>query len=178
MSAIALTVEGTIFSNDEHVAFMLRPGDKSHVFRLGFVLRGSEEALFPESLLDDWGHEIATVELYDWVRENGPRFPRAEIFGFDSKGRPAQCFVRDVDLMAGYACYIFELAGAAMTTGLPLDAILLPEPGFDRPRRLPSPAGIDPPLAGAGVTWWAVDPNAAVQLDLAFLDEMDNGQAV
>ncbi|UCG23452.1 MAG: hypothetical protein JSW55_15065 [Chloroflexota bacterium] len=176
MSSIALPVEGVLYARGERMAFMLRPGDKRHVIRLGFILRGAEEVLFPESLLDDWGHEISTVELYDWARENGPHFPRAEIFGFDLTGAPGQCFVREVDLMAGYACYHFEMPSAAMTSGARLDAILLPEPGSGRPRRLRTPAGVETPLADASVEWWVVDFGGAGQPDLAFLDQLDSQQ--
>ena len=48
-----------------------------------FLEQGTEREIFPESLLDDWGHEIKTLALYDWVLENGLHFPRAEIFGFE-----------------------------------------------------------------------------------------------
>ena len=178
MPAITLMVEGTLFAQDERAAFVWRPGARRYFMRLGFILRGSEVVLFPESLLDDWGHEIASVELYDWVSNNGLDFPRAEIFGYDLTGLPAQCFVREVDLMAGYACYFFESAGAAMTSGVCANAILLPEPGSGRPQRVPVPAGIDAPLAEASVEWWVVDFNVARQSDLAFLDDPDNRQAL
>jgi len=173
MSAIALQVHGNLFSHGEHTALVYRPGEKHHVIRLGFILRGSEEVLFPESLLDDWGHEINTLELYEWVRENGPHFPRAEIFGFDSTGRPAQCFIREVDLMAGYACYVFGSTAAPLAKGVRLDAILLPKPDIDQPRRLAAPPEIDEPLSQASVEWWVTDSATTGQHDLAFLVESD-----
>ena len=169
MSTIALWVEGNLFSQDEHTALLLRPGDKRHVIRLGFILRGSEQVLFPESLLDDWGHEIDSLELYAWLNENGPHFPRAEIFGFDSTGRPAQCFVREVDLMIGYACYVFGSTDEAIDTGVCLDAILLPRPDMDRPQRLAAPTEIQAPLSQAKVEWWAVESAATGQHALSFL---------
>lgn len=174
MSGFVLSVEGRLFSRDEQSALMLWPGDNQYALRLGFILRGTEEVIVPESLLDDWGHELTIPALYDWVRENGLHFPRAEIFGFDLNGRPGQCFVREVDLMAGYACYAFDSADAPLLLGMRLNAILIPKADSDRPRRLLAPVGISAPLSMAAVEWWSVDPAAVEQLDLDFLDEPDD----
>jgi hypothetical protein len=173
MSGFVLWVEGTLFSRDEQAALMLRPGETQYALRLGFILRGSEEVILPESLLDDWGHELAAPALYEWVRENGLHFPRAEIFGFELNGRPGQCFVREVDLMAGYACFAFESEDAPLASGIRLNAILIPRADSGPPRRLPAPAEISAPLSMAAAEWWSVDPAATGQPDLDYLDELD-----
>lgn len=174
MAALSFCAGGCLVSDAGRLAFIFRPGDRPYSLRLGFILRGSEEVILPESLLDDWGHEIATTELYAWVRENGPHFPRAEIFGYDSEGRSKQAYIREVDLMASYVCYAFDSADAPLSTGARLDAILLPMAGVVLPRRLASSRGIAAPLSGADVQWWAVQESADDTLKLAFLEDAND----
>jgi len=170
MSAIAQAVQGRLIDRREPAVFYLHPGNESSFIRLGFILRGSEEVILPESVLDDWGHEIATMELYAWVKENGLHFPRAEIFGYDLSGREQQCFVREIDLMAGYACYVFEAADSPLTEGRRLAAILVPGPAGAQPRPISPPSQVSAPLSRAAVKWWMVDETAVEALDLTFLE--------
>lgn len=170
MTGFVLWEEGSLFSSNENSALLLRAGDAWHALRLGFILRGSEDVLFPESLLDDWGHELGAPALYDWVNDNGIHFPRAEIFGTDLTGRPGQCFVRELDLVAGCACFAYEADDAPLASGTRLTAILIPRAGTGIPDRLAAPVNVTGPLAMAAVSWWSVDPAAAGHLDLGFLD--------
>ena len=171
MPAIFFKVEGTVLVAGKRVALMLHAEGDSHILRLGLVLRGTEEVILPESLLDDWGHEMATLELYTWLKENGTHFPRAEIFGYDLAGRARQCFVRELELLAGYPCYMYESPAVAYGSGLLLEAILLPGAAGREPERLRSPAGVISPLAEANVQWWTVDAAAAHgSPDRSFLD--------
>jgi hypothetical protein len=170
MSGLVLWEEGSLFSSGEHSAFLLRPGGTRYALRLGFILRGSEEVLFPDSLLDDWGHELTAPALYEWVRDNGHHFPRAEIFGIRLGGRPGQCFIRELDLMAGCACFAYEADSAPLASGTRLTAILTSKVGSDRPQRVPAPLGLGGLLAMAAVSWWSVDPATTAGLDLDFLD--------
>ena len=68
--------------------------DESLILRFAFVVMGTDAPLFPSFLIDDWGGEVRGLSIYNWVRENGNQFPRAEIFGFDRQGNSVQFFVR------------------------------------------------------------------------------------
>lgn len=170
MSTITFATVGRLLQDDQGAALLLQPDEREYAIRLGFILRGSEEIILPESLLDDWGHEIVARELYSWVSENGPHFPRAELFGFDPAGRRQQCFIREVDLVAGYASYVFESADAPLNTGLRLSAILVPGATGDAPKRISAPSSIAAPLSNAAVQWWSVDPAGVERSGISFLD--------
>lgn len=139
--------------------------------RFAFVTRGpgGGDHIFPSFILDDWGREIRSLALYDWVRENGQRFPRAEIFGFERDGRETQCFLRELELYARLPCYVYRSADQPVAEGLRLDAILLPHDSVQRPLRIEKPDGIERPLRAAWVTWWQI-PVEGKMLDLSQLD--------
>ncbi len=170
MPAIAFEIVGRLLVDDQGAAFLLQRGGRAYAMRLGFILRGSEEVILPDSLLDDWGHEIVSRALYSWVSENGLHFPRAEIFGFDPAGRRQQCFMREVDLPAGYASYVFETAAAPIDTGRRLSAIFIPGATGAEPKRISTPTSIAAPLSKAAVRWWSVDAAAVDDLEMHFLD--------
>lgn len=117
-----------------------------------------EEGIFPAFLLDDWGQEIKSLELYDWVRENGAQFPRAEIFGIDGNGREAQAFLRELELFGKYPCYAYEDKAAPVTAGVLVGAVVLVEGEAVEPQRVKRPAGVTGPLRYAKVRWWQVRP--------------------
>lgn len=171
MAGVLFRATGKLFSGGDRAALLFSPSGEQLVLRLGFVLRGSEAILFPESLLDDWGHEITSLELYTWTKNYGPHFPRAELFGFDTSGGPQQCFVRDLDLTSRYACFVYQGADTAFENGVRLSVLLLSEPGIDPPKRLEKPAKLTFPLREAAVEWWSVDPADAKPLALARLGE-------
>ena len=139
--------------------------------RFAFVARGpgGGDHIFPSFILDDWGREIRSLKLYDWVRENGQRFPRAEIFGFERDGRETQCFLRELELYARLPCYAYRTADQPITGGLLLKGILLPNDSVQTPLRIDTPAGIERPLRAARVTWWQIPAGEKV-IDLAQLD--------
>ncbi len=105
-----------------------------------FITIGDEIHIFPISVLDDWGTEIKGMKLYEWVRENGEQFPRAELFGVDGNGRSTQEFLRGLELNFRFPCYLHQ-AGKH----IPINTIILPAA---MPRKqLPYP------LRHAKVTW-------------------------
>ncbi len=147
-----------MFSDGDRAAFLLATGGRQRTLRLGFVLQGTGDILFPETLLDDWGHEIGGVELYSWVRANAWQFPRAELFGLDPNGRPQQYFLRELDLTAGYVCWVSENSSASgLRDGVRLTEILVPDAAAGHRKRNKAPARIPFPLREADVDWWTVD---------------------
>jgi hypothetical protein len=120
-----------------------------------------EEGIFPAFLLDDWGQEIKTLELYDWVRENGVNFPRAEIFGIDQNGQEAQVFLRELELFGKYPGYAYREKGDPVTAGVLVAAIVLTDSQVAEPQRIKRPVGVAGPLRYAKVSWWQAQPGLA-----------------
>ena len=177
MPGISFRVTGKLFSDGERAALLLTDGGRRFNLRLGLVLHGSEEHFLPETLLDDWGHEIGGAELYHWVKENGPHFPRAELFGQDPSGQPQQCFVRDLDPTAKYICYIIHHDTGAVDHAIRIDAIILPIENTSQRRLNLVPAHIPFPMRQADVVWWALDPELARRSAYNFFDNADNGES-
>jgi hypothetical protein len=117
-----------------------------------------EEGIFPAFLLDDWGQEIKSLELYEWVRENGAQFPRAEIFGIDRYGREVQAFLRELELFGKYPCYAYEDKAAPVTAGVLVAAVVAADPATGEPQRIKRPAEVTGPLRYARVSWWQGNP--------------------
>lgn len=132
------------------------------------VVRDSEVEILPESLLDDWGHEINSFYLYEWIQENGFQFPRAEIFGFDSRGKQMQCFLRELDLTTLYPCYVFDSIQTPISAGVLIDAILIPDHRIFQPRRINRPTDIEAPLKNSRVNWWHVPAGNMEGVELQF----------
>jgi hypothetical protein len=142
---------------------MLLLDERVAICYLAFALleRGTEREIFPESLLDDWGHEIKSLALYGWIQENGIHFPRAEIFGYDHAGNNIQCFLRDLDPSSKYPCYVFEDPRQAITEGIQVVSIGLLDNKAQQPVRTKRPPGTESPLNDANVRWWRVSPDSS-----------------
>lgn len=110
-----------------------------------FVTRGDEVHIFPVSVMDDWGTEMKGMKLYDWVRENGERFPRAEMFGMDENGRSTQEFLRGLELYYRFPCCLYASGNRSFADNIPIKTIILPTT-IER-KALPHP------LRRANVTW-------------------------
>jgi hypothetical protein len=176
MVGIPFKTAGILFSDGQRMALFMSADGVHYTLRLGFVLRGTEETLLPQTLLDDWGHEIHGLDLYLWIRENATHFPRAELFGSDLSGQPRQCFIRELELTAGYICLAYENpSSAAMKGATRLTDILVPIPGAGQKKLKEAPAKIPFPLRDAAVEWWAVD-SATMQgsmVDFSRMSEKD-----
>lgn len=143
---------------------------ESLYLRYAFVTLGPEVHIFPRFVLDDWGHEIRSLELYQWVREHGNAFPRAEIFGFERDGQPTQCFARELELYVKLPCYAFSTPDIPLTQGILISEILLPEPTAVHPAKIKRPSHLERPLRLARVNWWQVNPDV-VDIDFRLPDE-------
>ena len=110
-----------------------------------FITRGDEVQIFPTSVLDDWGTEIKGVQLYEWIRENGEQFPRAELFGMDENGRSIQEFLRGLEIYFRFPCYLHPADNPSRSGNIPIKTIILPA-NTER-KNLPYP------LRRARVTW-------------------------
>jgi hypothetical protein len=181
MRAVKQRVAGDLLVEGKKAGLILRelkpPPEASNLIylRYAFVTRGPADHIFPAFILDDWGKEIGSLQLYRWVRDNGERFPRGEIFGFEQDGRSTQAFLREIELYARYPCYAYTTADQPVNEGVLLSSILIPDDTVAAPQQIKRPDGIKPPLSAARVTWWLV-PAGATDIDLYHLDaEPDPG---
>ncbi len=136
----------------------------SHTLFLRYALveRGTEQPIFPELALDDWGHERTGLELYRWVEAEGDLFPRAELFGYTWHGQPIQRFLREIELGFLFPCYIYSDPAAALDAGRRLDAIILPDDTLTQTEPASPPAAFPLALRRAHVSWWRA-PHAALE---------------
>jgi hypothetical protein len=151
-------ISGNLIVDGELAAVMLSSEDCPDFVYLAYALitQGTENHILPSLLLDDWGNEIRRLRLYQWIRKEGDRFPRAEVFGLDLAGGQIQHFLRDIELFARFPVYAWRSDDSPMSSILPVSAILLEEPGVSSPQLAEPPPGISFPLRNGRVNWWKV----------------------
>ena len=133
--------------------------------RYALVEMGTERPFWPSFILDDWGREIRGLALYRWLQEEGERFPRAEIFGYDAHWVQEQGFVRAMELHDPHPCLAYPTAETPLAEGVRLRHVLVVEEGMVGTTRLAKPPeGVPFPLGRARVQWWRVgqEMNTAV----------------
>ena len=170
MAAIKEIIKARIFTSGERTGLLLTDKVRALTLCYALVVRDSDELFFPESLLDDWGHEVNSLELYGWVQENGMLFPRAELFGFEKSGYPSQHFMREIDLVAPFLCFVFEQPDNPLSAGIQVDAVLVGDSQVERPVHGKPPPGIKEPMRRAGVSWWRVPLDTVDDIDFEQLD--------
>jgi hypothetical protein len=166
MATIRQQINGKLKNVGDQAVFWLDGRSEPVYFCYTLMVRESDVELYPESLLDDWGHEIKSLDLYEWIQDNGHMFPRAEIFGFDKVGKRRQYFLRELDLMASYPSYAFESAQSPITNGVKVTAIFVPSPHITQPKRINCPPEIEEPMRNALVSWWQVPADSEASVDL------------
>jgi hypothetical protein len=181
MKAIAQGLKGELISAAGRGTVILDPNRETLYLRYALVERSEGDLLFPELLMDDWGHEITTLQLYRWIRENGIHFPRAEVFGYDRHGNSRQYFIRELDLQAKYGCFGFFHLETRLEEGVEIAVIVS---AVDEPvlvDRKPDLGAIDWPLQNAAVEWWRVESKNAMHFAQSLLlekagkpDEIEN----
>ncbi|MFQ5400853.1 MAG: hypothetical protein ACE5E7_14805 [Anaerolineae bacterium] len=179
MRPLTVHVHGRLLADGGRSVLLLldpeptEPAAESLFLRFAFVTTGVEEHIFPALLLDDWGRESASAELYQWVYEYGDQFPRAEMFGFDVGGREVQCFLRELEHFARLPCYAYREADAPVAGGVLVEAVLLPDKTAEFPRRERRPSGLQRPLRSVRASWWRVPP-ALAHFDIKLLDSTES----
>jgi hypothetical protein len=151
MKPISYHIHGR-FQDDTLTLINATPTEKTAVslhLLFPFITRGDEVHIFPVSVLDDWGTEIKGMKLYDWVRENGEQFPRAELFGMDENGRSTQEFLRGLELYFRFPCYLHNKDNPSFVGNIPIKTIILP--ATIQRKLLPHP------LRRANVTWQSTE---------------------
>lgn len=154
-------VNGTVIQEGGKNALRLSGSDTGSDVYLSYALvtQGPGWQILPSLLLDDWGNQIDGLALYDWIRENGLRFPRAEVFGHSPQGESVQYFLRDLELFEKYPVYAFASDDDAPSSGIPLHAILIPDADVTVGVAAQPPAEASALLREAQVSWWRVNPD-------------------
>ena len=178
MKAARQRIQGKLLQENGRFALLLtnpKPDqDADDLLYVGYALvtLGREDPIFPSFVLDDWGNEIRGVKLFEWIRENGNEFPRAEIFGFEKDGSETQVFARALELYVALPCTVYDSRTAPVTEGHLLKVILLPDASVTAPQRIERPSSdmLERPLRSARVQWWLVPP-ATTAFDFNLLKE-------
>ena len=169
MRAIAQGVKGKLISANGRGTVILDPSRETVYLRYALVERSKGDLIFPELLMDDWGHEINTLHLYRWIMENGIHFPRAEVFGYDRQGNSRQCFIRELELQAKYPCFGFFQLETRLEGGVEIPMIIL---AVDEPilvESKPDIGAFEWPLQNAAVEWWRVESENAIHFAQSLL---------
>lgn len=169
MKVITEDIAGQVIEGDSaHAVYLLGAESAEHVY-LAYALTtlGPEDLMLPKVLLDDWGNEKTGTQIYEWIRENGNQFPRAEVFAVGIDGRERQHFLRDLELYITYPVYALPTPTSAATSAVAIAVVLIPDSSVTAPTRTERPATIGAPLRWGRVSWWLVPP--AVR-DLSFLE--------
>ena len=163
-------IEGELLSLDvERRALIVSPGEKLVFLSFAFRVLVAEEYIIPESILDDWGHEITGLGLYDWVRQNGERFPRAEVFGYNLAGEVRQFFVRELDFLGRYLCLGWVDETNVIRDAFTIESILIADHSVDNVKPVSKPLLKSTPICYADVDWWLFNPTG--KLDLSKLSQ-------
>ena len=172
MKAVRQRVQGSLLTDNGRTALLLQDARPAATaadvvyLRYAFVTQetiaqGAESHVLPAFVLDDWGKEIKSLELYEWVREYGDQFPRAEVFGFDVSGKTTQYFLRELELVSKLPCYAYPTKETPLAAGALVEAILLPDVEVTTAQKTKRPAAaeVGQPLRSARVSWWRVNPS-------------------
>lgn len=153
-------IKGSIIVNGDIAAIRLAPPESKDVVYVAYALftQGPEYQILPSVLVDDWGNEIAGMQLYDWIKENGLQFPRAEVFGVTPSGGRVQYFLRDLELFEKFPVYAFSDADADDASGIAVQAILVPDETVSTYEACSPLEGLSPMLARGQLAWWCVNP--------------------
>lgn len=180
MNLVMQRVQGAVWREGETAVLHLlsdTPSKEttSNILFLGYPLvqRGSEALFFPAFLLDDWGNEVRSLKLYEWIREFGEQFPRAELFGLTEFGQETQLFLRDIELYAKLPCYAFAGRQADVRTGVLLSGVAVPTEGATEMGKIKRPLEAKRPLRSAKLTWWQIPPHTT-QFDFTLLHTVGN----
>ena len=159
MKPLTLPIHAQHLHKGEAHALLLDENAPQQHLRLALITRGAERHIFPALALDDWGREKKGPGLHRWLYEQGPRFPRAELFGYDAHGDETQTFLRDLELSFRFPCYLFTQEGEPIPSGVRLQAIFLSGDYTSvAPRETEPPPHLPFPLRRAAVQWRLVGP--------------------
>lgn len=173
MAAIGETIHGELLTDGFRNLICLSEQCNPLFLRYALTLQRKESEIFPEAVVDDWGHEITSFKLYDWIQARGHLFPRAEVFGFNYQGSAIQCFLREIDIEGNYSCYAYPSIKSNMSRGELIEGVMLPDPMVKDLVQIDTPVDVSWLMRSSRLRWWKVNPKVASQLDFSLLDSSD-----
>lgn len=159
MKTIRYKFFGRFFATSSTLAVELvkkqeESADLSPLFlRFALTLRGTESLFFPAFLLDDWGTEIGGLTLYQWLHEQGERFPRATVFGYEQGGAEGQLFVRELELGYKLPCFLYPTSHTPLVEGRVVDEVISAETTISKTGQIKPSAELPFALRHARVQW-------------------------
>lgn len=141
------------------------------VLRYALTLRGTEQPFFPAFLLDDWGNEVRKLGLYQWLRDNGDVYPRAELFGFDLQGNETQHFVREFELYYKYSCFAYPDLETSISDGVRVSHILLADETQPQLTRIKRPTTAKTPLRRVNAQWWSANSESLAAFRFSLISQ-------
>ena len=166
----AQIVKGDLYWADDQCIFVINPEKEQFIFRYALLTLGSEERVFPELVLDDWGHERKGLVLYRWVYMNGYQFPRAEVFGRNMDGGAEQLFLRELDLSSRCPTYVYGSIDVPLSEGCEISTIIDVRSDAHETRRVKYGTESSWPLRNAAAAWWQAPPGKVEKLVAALLE--------
>lgn len=164
MQALTETVGAELYRRDEQRALLLDETASPLYLRYALIVRGTQRHVFPALLLDDWGRERNALSLYRWIYDEGQRFPRAELFGFNGQGREIQIFLRELEIFFRYPCYAYREQSASTDAGHLLDNVVVLKPAHGgEPVDVEAPDTVSWPLRHSAVQWQQGNRHALAQ---------------
>lgn len=167
-------MRGYIGPQDNPGVLIIDPSEDQVYVRYALLTHGSGELIFPELLLDDWGHEIRTLALYQWIHENGDHFPRAELFGFDKTGKDQQHFLRELDFRSAFPCYGYVNQASSLSEGVRLDYFIVVDNESFPPYGPVDLSSYKFPMTNADVNWLKANEEDALQLAATLPGRLDS----
>lgn len=164
--------QGWLYRSGERLALLTGEETAPAVhLRYAFLLQRSEIPIFPALLIDDWGQERRDLSLYRWVHDEGQRFPRSEIFGFERDGSETQVFLRALEIFMKLPCFVYPRRATPVGEGQRLHYVFLADSLHDGlPARAAIPATTGWPLRHAAVRWRVANPAMLGEAGWTLLD--------
>lgn len=138
------------------------PADSQRLWlRFGFAFRGNERPVIPSFVIDDNGNEEHRLRFLEWVYNEGDRYPRSEVFGYElnedgSDWIATQCFIRELELSLRFYTWVVDDLKAGAGDGLRVDRFGIATDGLTKPQRIKRPEEWLLPLKRAQATCWAL----------------------
>lgn len=135
-------------------------GSQQLWLRFGFALRGSEKPVIPSFVIDDDGKEEHRLRFLEWVYNEGDRYPRSEVFGYELDHNnlwiDMQCFIRELELSLRFYTWVVEDPKAGPGDGLRVDRLGVVVAGVAKPQPMKRPEDWLLPLKWSQASCWAL----------------------
>ncbi|MFK7802950.1 MAG: hypothetical protein AB8G95_15065 [Anaerolineae bacterium] len=143
------------------------PADSQRLWlRFGFAFRGTEKPVIPSFVIDDNGKEEHRMRFVEWVYNEGDRYPRSEVFGYEQTQDGTdwvemQCFIRELELSLRFYTWVVDTLKAGPGDGLRVDRFGVAIEGIMEPQKMKRPQDWLLPLKRSQATCWAIPADRA-----------------